>query len=118
MMIALALLLVTVALAEQPPCTRDYIINGILTFADTDADGHVTAQEINAYFSYRPCGDDPLHAIGEYIVANRTDGGCSMSGVGYLQESDYDAAGSCAEVDALRLFLCAKIYACEVYNQV
>ncbi len=98
------------------PCTRERIINCMLTWVDRDLDGKISAADINGFFTYRPCGPNTLHAIGENIVANRTDGGCDADGSGYLEEADYDDPNSCMTVDALQLFLCNMCNQCEDFD--
>ncbi len=114
----LAVVLATISVAVGVPCTRERIINGLLEWVDTDLDGRLSAQEFNAVINYRPCGNDPIWFVGEYLVANRSDGGCSTTGSGYLEVADFDATGSCMQADALWLFICAKLDQCEAYNAV
>lgn len=118
-LVVCVLLLAAGAAATQVACTREYIINGLLFIADTDRDDAISVAEANAVALYRPCGPDPLHFNGEFIIVNSTQGGCDCAfPFGLLTAADFDCPDSCMRSDALWLFLCNKIAACMAYNAV
>jgi hypothetical protein len=117
MRLFILVLLFVFATRADLACTRERIINCMLEWVDRDQDGRVSADDINNFYTYRPCGRaDPSSALGEHVVANVTDGGCDTDGSGYLEEIDFDNPGGCMRVDALQLYLCNKCTACEEYN--
>jgi len=115
----LLLLLLGAVHAADPECTREFIVDGMLTWLDSDLDGRITIDEWNDYLLYKPCGPDPLHPLAEHIIANTSHGGCDADGDGALTEADYDAEDSCiARIDALKLVVCAKLLDCQRFNPI
>lgn len=112
------LLLAALAGAVEVPFTRERIIDGLLFWLDGDRNGAISIQELNSYVVYRPCGPDPLHFIGEYIISNTTQGGCDCDNSGDLTAADFDCPDSCMRSEALWLFITNKIIQCETYNAV
>jgi hypothetical protein len=115
---SLILVLALIALAyvgtiTATECTDERVVSCLLTWIDTDHDGNLTAAEFNNYTLYEPCGSDPTHIVGEYIVA-----ACDTNNDNKLSEVDYYAEMGCVRMTAFKNAICMKCDTCEAFNSV
>lgn len=108
--VILLVLLAAIAANSTPPtCDRARILACVMTWLDTDHDNRVNVTELNNYVLNQPC-KDPSRFTGAGVML-----ACDKNNDGYLDASDYDAMGSCMEMNTYRTLVCTKCSECERY---